>query len=115
MRYMLLSVDDARWLAQAVDGCAGRGPSTDYNSVTGRMNGRDVVGRLEAEEGGDFEELVALLKKCAPCAAGVIEGIGCGASFEAQKIGRRLDRLLERAQPGGRGHRLPAPPAKRTP
>ena len=97
-KYMLIRVEDARWLTHAVDGCAGPGPSDN----------RDLVERLSSDEGGDFEAIVAQLKGAEPCAACSIEGqLAYCANLEMHKIGRRLDRLVERAQPGGRGHRLP--------
>lgn len=105
-KYILISVEDARWLAGAVDGCAGRGPWIPGTT----SDRRDIVGRLETEEGGDFEAIVAQLKGAEPCAACSIEGqLAYCANLEMHKIGRRLDRLVERAQPGGRGHRLPNP------
>lgn len=107
MKYMLISVEEARWLAGAVDGCAGIGPRGEWNAEKGEYETHDLVGRLRTDEGGDLEEIARSLKTCGPCGAGVIEGTGCSASSYAQSVGRRLDRLVERAQPGGRGHRLP--------
>ena len=102
-KYMLLSIEDARWLADAVP----RGP---WFKPAKRYKTRDLVGRLRTEEGGDFEAIVAQLKGAEPCAACSIEGqLAYCANLEMHKIGRRLDRLVERAQPGGRGHRLPNP------
>ena len=97
MRYLLISADDANAIAAHLD---------DLEQPISRHMAT-IKARLEIEDGGDFEEIVRELKKLEQCAAGVIEGVGCGAAFKAQKIGRRLDRLLERAEPGGRGHRLP--------
>ena len=107
-KYILLSVEDARWLAGAVDGCAGTGPQGPWNEDAKRYETRDVVGRLRTDDGGDFESIVAQLKGARACAACAIEGqLAYCANLEMHKIGRRLDRLVERAQPGGRGHRLP--------
>lgn len=110
VKYMLISVDDARWLAQAVDACAGKGPRGPWSEATKAYDTPDLVGRLRTDEGGDFEEIVRQLKGATPCAPCAIEGqLPHCANLEMHAIGRRLDRLVERAQPGGRGHRLPNP------
>lgn len=97
MKYLLVSVEDARWLVQAASGFAGTGP-----------DGRDVLGRMRTDEGGDVEKIVRDLKGMGVCAPCVVEGQASHCEvLEAQALGRRLDRLLERAEPGGRGHRLP--------
>lgn len=89
MNYLLLSTEDA---ATIVAGFAMR-----RRPRAGTPLAR-VLERLRADTGGDFEEIVGLLKRlpiCGACAAEWQEK-HC-ASLVANKLGRRLRRLVDRA------------------
>jgi hypothetical protein len=81
-RYMLLSVDDARELAKS--------PETAID--------RQIADSVNADTGGDFQEIADLLKAIPICTACNHEGMAsnCNA-LDARKLGRRLARLIERA------------------
>lgn len=89
MKYLILTVEDAAKIARALPADGPLGP---------------IAARLKADTGADIEDIVARLKAFDACAPCVIEGFeeSCCA-WEAQKQGRRLRRLLERA----RGERPP--------
>lgn len=89
-RYVVLTVEDAAAIAGALDRS-----SPDLARI---------AERLEADTGGNIEEIVDILKRLPHCSACVIEGQEDSCRVhEAQKQGRRLRRLLERA----RGERAP--------
>lgn len=89
MKYLLLSVDDAHLISEVV--------LLDYSPVLG--GAFKIAMSLKADEGGDFEEIASQLKSTEICIACSIEGQQhtCVAP-ESQKIGRRLQRLIERAK-----------------
>lgn len=81
MNYLLLSVDDAREIVQG--------------SAIGM---RKILDRLKKDTGGDLITIATVLKNMPVCAACRMEGVACYCySLDAQKIGRRLYRLIERA------------------
>lgn len=91
MKYLLLSRSDADILS----GMLIHALKGDVEG-TGRMG--QIAKRMRDDTGGDFEEIAALLKKQDLCGACVIEGMESHcASLDAQKLGRRLQRLIERA------------------
>lgn len=63
------------------------------------MSIEDVRKRLAEDAGGDFEDIAAQLKNLPICAACSIEGqAGNCVALAANKLGRRLQRLIERAK-----------------
>jgi hypothetical protein len=84
-RYVILELSDAK--ALALNASAG----FDERVVR-------TIDRIEAETGADIEDIVTQLKHFEACPACVIEGQerSCCA-WHAQKLGRRLSRLLDRA------------------
>lgn len=76
LRYVILALDDAKMLAQRI-----RFPESIQPR---RIN--DVLERLDAETGADMEDIVALLKRL--------------DNWSARKLGRRLARLVDRANAG---------------
>lgn len=88
MKYIILSVADANTLADLL---ALRQPSEGSYVAT-------LVDRLRDDTGGDLEEIAADLKKLDYCRACVVEAqTRYCESLVAQRIGRRLSRLLARA------------------
>jgi hypothetical protein len=79
-KYVILALDDAKVLAQT-SSC-----------------GLSVVDRLRVETGADIEEIAALLKALTTCLACEVEGqeTYC-VCWQAHKLGRRLSRLIDRA------------------
>ncbi|WP_150619352.1 hypothetical protein [Pandoraea horticolens] len=61
-----------------------------------------TIARIESETGADIEDIVAQLKAIEPCGACVIESQqhNC-VCWHANKLGRRLRRLIERANMEG--------------
>lgn len=90
-RYIIVELSDAKALADAARANTGQ-----------RLD--PVINRIDAETGGDIEEIVAEMKSLPICHACVVEGQehSCWVPY-AQKLGRRLRRLVERA-----GHVAPA-------
>jgi hypothetical protein len=85
-KYLLITVEQARWLAQAVDGCA-----------VGQRH-QPFMARLMEDTGGDFLEIALMMKHQDPCPACSIEGqLSSCANLETQQLGRRLQRLIDRA------------------
>lgn len=79
MKYLLITVDDARAIAPHLP--------------EGRLKQR-----LTKDTGGDFNDIVHRLKKLPTCMACDIEGQQHDCfSLVANKIGRRLKRLVTRA------------------
>lgn len=98
-RYVILTLEDAKIVARALTAYAlPRVPNLDAEALI------PITARLLGDTGADIEDIVAQLKGMSLCPACVIEGQerSCSAP-EAQKLGRRLNRLLERA----RGERAP--------
>lgn len=85
-RYILMELSDAQRLAQAVP-------------VLRRQPVLKTFQRIMGETGGDFEEIANMLKALPICHACVVEGQHqyCN-SLDANKLGRRLQRLIKRAQ-----------------
>jgi hypothetical protein len=110
-RYVVLTLEDAHLVSGALArtrahrgalGPGGSGELTDDQS--GHLGA--IYDRLNVEEGADMEEIVAALKKTPTCFACENEGQTSSCqSIETRKLGRRLNRLLERA----RGERAPGP------
>ncbi len=92
-RYLIITKEDAETLAALL----GAGYVDDAATR--------ILERLHADTGGDIEQIARILKKLEACAASKIEAQPCSAQIDAQKLGRRLARLLERA----RGERPPGP------
>lgn len=88
-RYLVITVEDAKQILEAL-----RGAPIDTGGIRER---------LARDTGADVEEIVSDLKGLSLCHACVFEGqeTYC-SSLLAQKTGRRLGRLLERAR-GERG------------
>jgi hypothetical protein len=81
-RYVLLTVKDARSLAFAED----------------TENDRRVAASVNADTGGDVQGIANMLKGIAVCPACSHEGMaGTCNAVDAQKLGRRLQRLIDRA------------------
>lgn len=97
-RYVVITLSDAQTIATAlrylVDGNA---PAAELDRA--RANLTRIVERLRHETGANVQEVVddlAALDFCSPCA---IEGKERSCQIlPAQKLGRRLRRLLERAR-----------------
>ncbi|MBB3004334.1 hypothetical protein FHX57_006716 [Paraburkholderia tropica] len=87
-RYIIMELNDAK--ALALNASAG------FDEQVAR-----VIARIESEEGADIEDIVAQLKAIDACPACVIEGQqhSCCA-WDANKLGRRLRRLVDRANDG---------------
>ncbi|MDE1139998.1 MAG: hypothetical protein PW999_10145 [Paraburkholderia tropica] len=87
-RYIIMELSDAK--ALALNASAG------FDEQVAR-----VIARIEAEEGADVEDIVAQLKAIDACPACVVEGQeqSCCA-WHANKLGRRLKRLVDRANEG---------------
>lgn len=99
-RYVILTLEDARELVNHIVR-SGVFKWLADDETRGIIR---IYERLRDDTVADIEDIVGQLKRldlCAPC---VIEGMpeGCCA-HDAQKLGRRLSRLLERA----RGERAP--------
>lgn len=95
-RYVILELSDAKALAsQARSLAEGHASSVD-----------PILERIEAETGADIEDIVAQLKGLDFCHACVVEGQQqyCEC-LTAHKLGRRLSRLVDRAngKPGFEG------------
>lgn len=89
-RYIVLTLNDARSILAALQ----RAKADRQNADIAR-----ICERLEQEEGADMEDLVQQLVSeeiCAPCHIEAQQA-SCVA-LRAQKQGRRLRRLLERAR-----------------
>ncbi len=88
-RHIIVTLDDAKIIARVLK-ASRLGP--DSGAVV------RIVQRFESEEGADLVDMVEVLKKVPICAA--CEGEGQAeycSSLDAQKQGRRLRRLLDRA------------------
>lgn len=87
MRYILLSVDDAEILAGILN-------ITGLHEQESRL-----FNRLTKDTGGDFEDIAAQLKKTEICCACEVEcqEHTCTA-IQTQALGRRLQRLINRAK-----------------
>lgn len=100
-KYLLLSVEDALLLYGAILGLS----MTQGGLPKGRIT--RIAERLRDDSGGDLRDIAARLKKLEICGACSIEGqASYCASLFANKLGRRLARLIERADatakpPGG--------------
>lgn len=96
-RYIVLTLDDAHAIATVLT-LARRGDPIDA-SEKDRATLRRIEDRLTHETGADMQEIVDTLVTLRICAACEHEGraLFC-ASLDAQKLGRRLRRLLERAR-----------------
>jgi hypothetical protein len=88
-RYIILELEDAK--ALALNASAG------FDEQVAR-----VIDRIDAETGADIADIVAQLKGIKACPACVIEGqeSSCCA-WHANKLGRRLSRLVDRAYGAG--------------
>jgi hypothetical protein len=85
-RHLVITAADAARLAAALAG------ATDPDL-------RRIGDRLAVDTGGDMREIAGLLKHLEVCAACNIEGQARSCnSLEAQRIGRRLSRLIDRAE-----------------
>lgn len=85
MKYLLISHEDAETLAKILESHRG-------------ADAKRLRERFKVDTGGDFEEIAMLLKKQEICAACNIEGQASHCmSLDAQKLGRRLQRLIDRA------------------
>ena len=93
MKYVVLTLDDARQIADALpDGPGLPEPVQHFRA------------RMAAETGADMQEAVDALQKLDLCAACSIEAQESDCRvLAARRLGRRLRRLLERA----RGERAP--------
>lgn len=93
-RYVVLTLGDARIVANLH--APGEGGGTQGEVAR-------VLSRLRTETGADMEDIVRQFRTMKPCHACVVEGQerDCNV-LDAQKLGRRLRRLLERAR-GERG------------
>lgn len=88
-RYIIMELGDAK--ALALNASAGHDERIQR-----------VIDRIENETGADVEDIVAQLKSIDACPACVIEGQqhSCCA-WHANKLGRRLSRLVDRANGPG--------------
>jgi len=94
-RYVILELSDAKALAASAVGAL-------PDAI------RAVVTRIESETGADIPDIVQRLKRLDFCPACVIEGQQRSCScLAAQKLGRRLSRLVDRAD-GKPGYEEPA-------
>ncbi len=85
-KYIVITLEDAKNLVVALD-------DAESPAIV------KLVERFAAETGADMQEIVDLLKGQRLCPACVIEGQERTCqSIGAQKLGRRLNRLLERAR-----------------
>lgn len=86
MKHLLITAADAARIASALQ------HATDTEL-------RRIGDRLATDTGGDLEDIADNLKRLTLCAACVLEGqqAHCSA-LNAQKIGRRLTRLIGRAE-----------------
>jgi hypothetical protein len=91
-RYVIITLEDAKRIANHLS--------------LGAHRLRSIQARLAADTGADMEEIVQRLTKLSLCCPCVIESMERDCKVHlAQKQGRRLRRLLERA----RGERPPGP------
>lgn len=83
-KYIIISLDDAKYLA------------THGNKYTDTFS--RILGRFEIEEGADILEIAKELKSMPICGACSIEcqEENCNSIY-SRKLGRRLARLIERA------------------
>lgn len=88
-RYVIMELEDAKALASNA--------SAGFDDRVQR-----VIDRIEAETGADIEDIVAQLKGIEPCHACVVESQEryC-VCWGANKLGRRLSRLVDRANVEG--------------
>ena len=81
-KYVIMTIEDARALALS--------PETTADSI--------IADSINADTGADLRELAEALKKIPICTACGHEGMaGSCNALDAQKLGRRLARLVERA------------------
>lgn len=109
-RYVILELSDAKALADFV--------SKSFSAYAAPTAMTPVIERIAAETGADMEDIVAQLKGIETCAACVIESQEdyC-VCWKANKLGRRLSRLVDRAngklgfveEPGSRASRARFP------
>jgi hypothetical protein len=96
-RYVIVTLEDAKHIAAALTWTRlvhTIAVNTDALRIIER-----IIDRFRREEGADIEDIVARLKGAGVCAACEIEGQAAHCTaLEAQKQGRRLRRLLERAR-----------------
>jgi len=87
-RYVILELDDAKALALNA--------SADIDAQVQR-----VIDRIKTETGADIEDIIGQLKGIDTCTACAIEGQerSC-VCWHANKLGRRLARLIDRANVG---------------
>lgn len=92
-KYMIVSLPQAKALLDAVKNGWGEEFSAERAQYA-----RALLERIENETGADIEEIVSDLKGLNTCHACVVEGQeSYCCSINAKKIGRRLNRLVERA------------------
>ena len=90
-RYIIITLDDAKVIAQYM---------RQFQPAPYEVTHKRILDRFDQETGADIEEIVGLLKGMETCAACNIEGQAASCcALEAQKLGRRLKRLLDRARP----------------
>ncbi|MEX3764499.1 hypothetical protein [Paraburkholderia phenoliruptrix] len=84
-RYIIMELDDAKQLALNA--------SAGFDERVAR-----TIDRINAETGADMEDIVAQLKGIDTCHACLVEGQEAYCvCWEANKLGRRLSRLVDRA------------------
>lgn len=90
MKYTLLSVNDANAIYSII------AKYTDTKALPGRAV--NLIDRLCTDTGGDVREIALKLKSLEVCFACLNEGEGdCCAALLANRLGRRLSRLIDRA------------------
>lgn len=85
-RYIVMELSDAKLLASVAV------PSTSDKRAS------EIINRIDTETGADIEEIVNQLKGMNICHACVVENQEQSCeSIQARQLGRRLSRLLDRA------------------
>jgi hypothetical protein len=111
-KYIIVKLSDAKLLQDWVD--------SDTEEIRQPKEIKTILKRFREEEGADILNIAQQLKFSNLCHACVIEGQQHSCqSLTSQKLGRRLDRLLQRAhgiiEPSEQSNPSPTPEVKKEP